>query len=89
MGGICQPHFSKKTGIKIFQVILIDKNNYHQFQSLLYQVATSGLEPGSIFPLGKIFQKRKNVIIRMTEVTNISPETKTVRMRIGISGTII
>src|ERR1035437_6368232 len=70
---------AKKLASKYFQVVLIDKNNYHQFQPLLYQVATSGLEPSSIsFPLRKIFQKKRNVIIRMTEVTDISPETKTV-----------
>jgi NADH dehydrogenase len=75
---------AKKLASKYFQVILIDKNNYHQFQPLLYQVATSGLEPSSIsFPLRKIFQKRRNVIIRMTEVTDISPETKTVHTGIG------
>lgn len=35
-----------------YQVALIDRNNYHQFQPLYYQVATSGLEPSSIeFPL--------------------------------------
>ena len=81
---------AKKLASKYFQVILIDKNNYHQFQPLLYQVATSGLEPSSIsFPLRKIFQKKRNVIIRMTEVTDISPETKTVHTGMEISGTII
>ena len=75
---------AKKLAAKFFQVILIDKNNYHQFQPLLYQVATSGLEPSSIsFPLRKIFQKRRNVFIRMTKVTSISPETKTVHTEIG------
>ena len=75
---------AKKLATKFFQVILIDKNNYHQFQPLLYQVATSGLEPSSIsFPLRKIFQKRRNVFIRMTKVTSISPETKTVHTEIG------
>ncbi|HSN07937.1 MAG TPA: NAD(P)/FAD-dependent oxidoreductase [Hanamia sp.] len=75
---------AKKLAAKYFQVILIDKNNYHQFQPLLYQVATSGLEPSSIsFPLRKIFQKKRNVVIRMTNVTAISPETKTVHTEIG------
>lgn len=83
-GRICRPHISKKTTIKIFPGNIIDKNNYHQFQPLLYQVAASGLEPSSIsFPLRKIFQKRRNVIIRMTEVTAISPATKTVHTGIG------
>ena len=42
------------------QVVLIDKNNYHQFQPLFYQVAMAGLEPSSIaFPLRKVFQSKK------------------------------
>lgn len=57
---------------KPFQVILLDKNNYHQFQPLFYQVATAGLEPSAIsFPLRKIFHHTKNVIFRMTEVKSI------------------
>ncbi len=55
------------------QVLLIDKNNYHQFQPLFYQVATAGLEPSAIaFPLRKIFQKKKNVSIRVTEVKGVN-----------------
>jgi NADH dehydrogenase len=43
-----------------YQVVLIDKNNYHQFQPLFYQVATAGLEPSAIsFPFRRLFQKRK------------------------------
>ena len=39
-----------------YQVVIIDKHNYHQFQPLFYQVATAGLEPSAIsFPLRKIF----------------------------------
>ena len=75
---------AKRLSAKYFQVILLDKNNYHQFQPLLYQVATSGLEPSSIsFPLRKIFQKKKNVIIRLTSVTGVSPERKKVHTEIG------
>ncbi len=60
-----------------FQIVLIDKNNYHQFQPLFYQVATSGIEPSSIlFPLRKIFQKRKDVYIRVAEVYSVDPEKK-------------
>ncbi|EEC94790.1 hypothetical protein PRABACTJOHN_03851 [Parabacteroides johnsonii DSM 18315] len=52
-----------------FQIVLIDKNNYHQFPPLLYQVASSGLESSSIsFPFRKIFQKRKNFFFRLAEV---------------------
>jgi len=67
-----------------FQVVLIDRNNYHQFQPLFYQVATSGLEPSSIsFPLRKVFQKEKNVFIRITQVTGIDPEKKQIQTKMG------
>lgn len=58
---------------KEVQVVLIDKNNYHQFQPLFYQVATAGLEPSAIaFPLRKVFHNKKNVNIRVTEVTSVN-----------------
>src|SRR5690554_676332 len=67
-----------------FQILLIDRNNYHQFQPLLYQVATAGLEPSSIsFPIRKIFQKKKNVFIRIAETEAVEPETNTVKTNIG------
>src|SRR6185312_4487669 len=57
-----------------YQVVLIDKNNYHQFQPLFYQVATSGLEPSSIsFPFRKIFQKNHSVVFRVANVTSVEP----------------
>jgi NADH:ubiquinone reductase (H+-translocating) len=75
---------AKKLSSKYFQVVLLDKNNYHQFQPLLYQVATAGLEPSSIsFPLRKIFQKRKNVFIRIAEVTSVNAQTNFVTTSIG------
>jgi NADH:ubiquinone reductase (H+-translocating) len=55
-----------------FQVVLIDRNNYHQFQPLLYQVAMAGLEPSSIvFPLRKMFQRNRNVFVRITDVQSV------------------
>jgi len=66
------------------QIVLIDKNNYHQFQPLFYQVAMAGLEPSSIsFPLRKIFQSKKNVNIRVTEVLKINPETNVIETGLG------
>ena len=63
-----------------YQIVLIDKNNYHQFQPLFYQVASSGLEPSSIlFPLRKIFQSRKDVYIRVAEVYAIDTEKKEIQ----------
>lgn len=67
-----------------FQVVLIDRNNYHQFQPLFYQVATSGLEPSSIsFPLRKVFQKSENVFIRIAEVNKIMSEEKLIDTTLG------
>lgn len=58
-----------------YEVYLIDKYNFHQFQPLFYQVATARLEPSSIsFPLRKIFQHKKNVHVRISEVMNIITE---------------
>ena len=57
-----------------FEIILIDKFNYHQFQPLFYQVATAGLDASNIsFPLRKVFQKSKNVRIRLAELRKVVP----------------
>jgi len=75
---------ARKLSAKYFQIVLIDKNNYHQFQPLLYQVATAGLEPSNIsFPLRKIFQKRKDLFIRIAEVKLINTSANLVHTSIG------
>lgn len=57
-----------------FEVIMIDRYNYHQFQPLFYQVATAGLDASNIsFPLRKVFQKSKNVKIRLAELKEVVP----------------
>lgn len=62
---------------KEVQVVIVDKNNYHTFQPLMYQVATSALEAESIaYPIRKIFNKSKNIFFRLGEVTNIDHEKK-------------
>ena len=67
-----------------YQVVLIDKNNYHQFQPLFYQVAMAGLEPSSIvFPFRKVFHGRKNMYIRMAEVTSVDTDAKRVQTPLG------
>ena len=59
------------------KVILVDKQNHHQFQPLFYQVATGRLEPSSISsPFRKIFQKSKTVDFRMADITSIDPVAK-------------
>jgi NADH dehydrogenase len=68
---------------KHFQVVLLDKNNFHQFQPLFYQVAMSGLEPSSIaFPIRKVFQRRK-IFFRLVEVREIDPGNKRVITDLG------
>ncbi|WP_218972266.1 NAD(P)/FAD-dependent oxidoreductase [Labilibaculum filiforme] len=67
-----------------YQVVLIDKNNFHQFQPLFYQVATSGLEPSSIaFPLRKIFQKKKNVHFRMADLLEVNTNIQEIYTSLG------
>ena len=57
------------------QIVLIDKNNYHTFQPLLYQVATAALPADAIaYPIRKIFKKKRNVFFRMGDVHQIVPE---------------
>lgn len=80
-GGITLAKSLKKAP---YQVVMIDKNNYHTFQPLLYQVATGGLEPDSIaFPLRKLFEGQKNFVFRMAEVEAVRPESKGVETSIG------
>lgn len=82
--GFAGLEMAKKLKKSNFQVVLIDKNNYHQFQPLFYQVATAGLEPRDIsFPIRKLLHNQKNVFIRITEVTKINPESKTLETTIG------
>ncbi|MFA6129131.1 MAG: NAD(P)/FAD-dependent oxidoreductase [Bacteroidales bacterium] len=70
-----------------FQVVLIDRNNYHQFQPLYYQVATSGLEPSSIaFPLRKLFQGIPDFHFRMAELEGVDPDKKEILTSIGSIG---
>jgi len=69
---------------KDFQIVLLDRQNYHTFQPLLYQVSTASLEPGSIaYPLRKIVKRGKNTFFRMAEVITIEPDKKEVITNIG------
>ena len=68
---------------KKFQIVLLDKNNYHLFQPLLYQVAMSGLEPSAIsFPLRKVFQKT-GIHYRMAELETVIPDKNELITDIG------
>ncbi|HRH57785.1 MAG TPA: NAD(P)/FAD-dependent oxidoreductase [Chitinophagales bacterium] len=66
------------------QIVMLDKHNYHCFQPLLYQVATGGLEPGSIaYPLRKFMQDIPNGIFRLAEVRNIDVASQRIHTDIG------
>ncbi len=84
-GGFAGMNLTKKL-IKLqkFQVVLIDKRNYHTFQPLLYQVSTSSLEADSIaYPLRKLITEKKNAFFRLAEVTSIDAEHHTIFSDIG------
>ena len=70
-----------------YQVVLIDKRNYHTFQPLLYQVASSGLEPDSVvYPIRKIFKGKRNFYFRLAKTQKIDKENKIVITNIGQVG---
>ena len=83
-GGFAGLKLVKNLLNKGFQIILLDKNNFHQFQPLLYQVATAGLEPSAIsFPLRKILQRECNIHFRVAEILELSEHSKEIRTNIG------
>lgn len=83
-GGFAGISLAKKLKNKSAQVVLLDKHNYHTFQPLLYQVATGGLEAGSIaYPIRKVVQDYENFYFRLANVKEIDTENKKVLADIG------
>ncbi|QIK16580.1 NAD(P)/FAD-dependent oxidoreductase [Blattabacterium sp. DPU] len=75
---------AKKLKRDKFQVVLIDKNNYHTFLPLLYQVATAGLEPDSIaHSIRNIIKKTKNFFFRLAKVYYINTKKQKIYTNIG------
>ena len=75
-GGLAAARALRRTSA---QVTLIDRNNHHLFQPLLYQVATSVLAPGQIgAPIREILRKQKNTTVIMGEVTGIDKDRRCV-----------
>jgi len=78
-GGFAGLELAKYLEKSDYQIVLIDKNNFHQFQPLFYQVAMAGLEASSIvFPFRKMFQKSKNVFLRVAEINEVDTNKKIV-----------
>jgi len=84
-GGFAGTRLVRKLLKKNFQIVLIDKNNYYQFQPLLYQVAIAGLEPSAVsFPLRSMFQGKQNDFhFRMAEITKINTSSNLLETTIG------
>ncbi len=75
---------ARKLANSSFQVVMIDKRNFHQFQPLFYQVATSGLEPSNIsFPIRKVFHQHTNLHFRNTELLEVFPKEKKILTMAG------
>jgi NADH dehydrogenase len=83
-GGFAGLNLIKQLKNRPVQIVLIDKNNFHQFLPLLYQVAVCGIEPDNIvFPYRKLFKKYHNVIFRMAEVAGIISDRNELFTSIG------
>ena len=83
-GGFAGISIAKKLRNKNLQVVLLDKHNYHTFQPLLYQVATGGLEAGSIaYPIRKVIQEYKDFYFRLTSVKEIDTKNQKIISEIG------
>jgi NADH:ubiquinone reductase (H+-translocating) len=75
---------AKKLKNKGYQVVILDKHNYHQFPPLFYQVASAGLEESSIlFPLRKIFQQYPDYHLRKVEVKSVDTINNTLNTSSG------
>lgn len=67
-----------------FDIIIMDKVNHHQFPPLFYQVAASQIEPSTVsFPIRKLFQKRRDVRIRLASVLSVNKEQSFINTTIG------
>jgi NADH dehydrogenase len=80
-GGFGGLQIAKELGKQPVQVTIIDHNNFHLFQPMLYQVATAGLSPANISnPIRAILEKQENTGTLMAEVTGINVDTQQVLM---------
>ena len=83
-GGFGGLKLARRLNDRDFQVILLDRNNYHLFQPLLYQVATSGIEPSAIsFPFRKIFKRRHDFHVRICTAERVIPQENRLETSIG------
>jgi NADH:ubiquinone reductase (H+-translocating) len=85
-GGFAGVACAKELAKHDVRVTLIDQNNYHQFQPMLYQVATAQVASSDVVrPLRGIFRKRRSVGVKMATVTEVDARAKTVTCADGAS----
>lgn len=83
-GGFAGLKLVKGIDSNLYQTVLVDRNNYHTFQPLMYQVASSGLEPDSIaYPLRKVFKGKQRFHFRMASVNRVDAKAKVIYTSIG------
>ncbi|WP_314029276.1 NAD(P)/FAD-dependent oxidoreductase [Porphyromonas catoniae] len=83
-GGFGGLKLAQELDSRHFQVILIDHHNYHQFPPLIYQVASSGLQPSSIaFPFRSALRKKTGFVFRLAEVQGVAPERNLLLTSVG------
>ena len=79
-GGFAGLNLAKELDKNKFRVTILDKNNFHSFPPLFYQIASSGLEPSSIsFPFRREMRRLKNTNYHFVEVLEIDSKNSTVR----------
>lgn len=69
---------------KRFHITLVDKNNYHFFPPLLYQVSTAFIEPSSIsYPFRRLFQEKENLRFHMGSLVKVNHQENTIETDTG------
>ncbi|MGB3779693.1 MAG: NAD(P)/FAD-dependent oxidoreductase [Tunicatimonas sp.] len=83
-GGFGGMNVIKHLDNELFQVVLFDRNNFHTFIPLLYQVATAGIEPDSVVdPLRNLVERGRDLHFRMMKISRIDPEKQCVETIVG------
>jgi len=83
-GGFAGINLIEKLNSQHYQTVLIDRNNYHQFPPLIYQVASTGLEAASVcFPFRRLFSPKQDFYFRLAEVERVDSQKKTVLTSVG------
>ncbi len=83
-GGFAGLYVAKTLAHRPVEVVLIDRNNHHLFQPILYQVATAAISPGQIAtPIRSILRRAGNIEVLLAEVVRVDPPAKTIQLADG------